>query len=58
MDKDESEYLFSKDLRDALKPFEKMDVKDCIKSAAFCRALGKHAGMSDEQLDRVLNGKK
>lgn len=57
-DKDESEYLFSKELRDVLKPFEKMDIRDCIKSAAFCRTLGKHAGMTDEQLDSILNGKR
>lgn len=47
--------LFSKELREAMKPFEKMDVRDCIRSKDFMKALCNHAGMSDEEFNNILN---
>jgi hypothetical protein len=45
--------LFSKELRDAMAPFGKMDVRDALKSGDFFKALAKHAGMSDEEFDAI-----
>ena len=55
---EKEEFLFSKELRDALQPFAKMDVRECVKSVDFMKALCKHAGMSDDKFDEILNGKK
>lgn len=52
---EEEKYLFSKELRDAMQPFSKMDARECIKSVDFMKALCKHAGMSDEVFDEILN---
>lgn len=49
-------YLFSQGLRDVLSGFGDMDVRECVKSHAFLKALCKHAGMSDEKFDEILNG--
>ena len=48
--------FFSKGLRDALSPFGKMDVRDCMRSPDFLRALCKHAGMPDEEFDEIIQG--
>ncbi len=55
--KDE-EYLFSKELRDKLQPFSQMDVRDCLANEDFLRTLCKHAGMSDERFNEILNRNK
>lgn len=47
--------LFSQELKDALSPFKKMNVKDCVQSVDFWKALCKHAGMSDEKFEEILN---
>lgn len=53
----EDGHIFSKSLRETLEPFSKMDVRDCIKSADFMKALCKHAGMSDEEFQEILEAR-
>ncbi len=48
--------LFSKDLRDALKPFEEMTAKEAVGSMDFMKALCKHAGMDDKTFNEILEG--
>ena len=47
--------LFSPEMKEALSPFKDMDVRECVKSVDFMKALCKHAGMSDEQFNEILN---
>lgn len=47
----EDKHLFSKELRDALSSFGKMDVKDALRSPEFLKALCDHAGMSEEEFN-------
>lgn len=54
----EDGHLFSKGLRDALEPFKEMNAGDCIRSPDFMKALCKHAGMTDEQFEDILNNAK
>lgn len=54
MNKKEDDYLFSKELRDSLKDFGKMDVRDALQNRDFWKALAKHGGMSDEQVDEIF----
>lgn len=54
----EDGYLFSKDLRDAMEPFKDMDVNECLESKDWFKALFKHAGISEEEFENILSGKK
>lgn len=55
MKSDESEFLFSKELRDAMAPFGEMDVRECLNNVEFWKALCKHAGMDDNEFNSILN---
>jgi hypothetical protein len=44
-------------LIDAMVPFGNMDVRDCINSKEWWKALCDYAGMSDEKFNEILNGK-
>ena len=45
----EEDYLFSKDLRDALWKFKDLKAKECMSSPAFLNALLEHAGLSEKE---------
>lgn len=47
--------LFSPELKSALAEFKDMDVRECVSSVDFMRALCRHAGMSDERFEEILN---
>jgi hypothetical protein len=45
--------IFSDGLRDVMKPFSNMDVRDCVKNPEFYNALMKYAGMTDEEINSL-----
>lgn len=47
--------LFSKDLRDRISKFGDMDVTDALKNPDFWKELCAHAGMSEEEIERITN---
>ena len=49
-------YLFSKELRDAMAPFADMPANEAIRNPDVLKALMKHAGISDEKMDELLGG--
>ena len=47
-------YLFSEDLRNALEPFAKMDIRECLRSLDFLKTVCKHAGISGEEFNELI----
>lgn len=48
------DYLFSEELREAMKEFGNMDVRDALESREWWGALATHAGMPQEDLERLF----
>lgn len=49
-----SENLFSEELREAMKEFANMDVRDALQSREWWGAIADHAGMPREDLERIF----
>lgn len=47
-------FIFSPELRKALKPFGKMDIRESFSSPDFLKALAKHAGMTDSEFENIM----
>lgn len=48
-------FVFSKEIRDLLAPFGNMDVREVVKSVEFMKTLSRYAGMSEDQIEEILN---
>lgn len=49
-----SDYLFSEELREAMKEFENMDVREALQSREWWGAIADYAGMPREDLERIF----
>ena len=45
--------LFSKELRDRMAKFGSMSVEEALSSKEFLRELGRHGGMTEEEMDNI-----
>ena len=48
-------FVFSKEIRELLAPFGNMDLREVVQSVEFMKTLSRHAGMSEEQIEDILN---
>lgn len=47
--------VFSKELRDVLSPFSGKTPLECLKDKDFWRTIAKHGGISDEEIEEIMN---
>ena len=52
-DSEDKEYLFSQDLRDRMSKFGDRPIEDCLADPNFCDSLLDHAGLTQEEKDKI-----